>query len=282
MSLRVDPSDVEMDARIDEYFQANYELLSLEGGRQLGPQAIAAAREQVHAYWIKLKDVAAKVTDTEVKLTLPDQTTPDGRRFSIEGVVDIVREEGRTTMYDVKTHEADYVRANLKLYSPQLNVYAHIWQNLRGQELNSTAIISTVLPPMLHEAFVSADQVRFDREMQKWNPLVDVPFDQDDVQTTIDEFAATVDAIEEHRFAPPPVGTLQAQLPGNSRKSFATSVCKECDARFSCSSYRVYALGSGLATARTFRQYYDDHLSDAEENDWLSAGLSYADPTSLD
>jgi hypothetical protein len=207
-------------------------------------------------------------------LTLPDQTTPANRKFSIEGVVGIVREEGWTTMYDVKTHEADYVRANIDLYSPQLNVYAHIWQKLRGQGLDATAIISTVLPPMLHEALTFGDNIRVERELEKWNPLVAVEFNQDDVELTIDEFAAVVDAIEEHRFAPPPVAVLQAQQPGNSRKSFATSVCNECDARFSCSSYRAYALGSGLASSRTFRQYYNDNLSDSEQNDWLSAGLA--------
>ena len=48
-------------------------------------------------------------------------------------------------MYDVKTHDAEAVRANLTL-ERQLNVYAHIWQNLRGQGLDEPAVISTALP----------------------------------------------------------------------------------------------------------------------------------------
>jgi hypothetical protein len=63
-------------------------------------------------YWQKLKHVAEKVTDTEVRLVLPHQQTPQNRRFNIEGVVDILRDEGRTIMYDIKTHDVDYVREN--------------------------------------------------------------------------------------------------------------------------------------------------------------------------
>lgn len=271
--IPVNPADVpDIEIRLREYFEDNYESLSMDGGRQLGPQALAAAWEQVLLYWRKLSDLAVRVTDTEVKLTLPDQVTPKGRRFSIDGVVDIVREEGRTTMYDVKTHEADYVRANIEEYERQLNVYAHIWQSLRGQDLDAAAIISTVLPPLLHEAVVAGDEARAERELEKWNPLVDIPFDQDNVDETIADFARVVDAIEDHRFAPPPVAVLKEQLPGQN-KSFATAVCINCDARFSCASYRAHALRSGLAAARTFKQYFAENVSDSERSDWLTAGL---------
>ena len=55
------------------------------------------------------------------KLALPGKVTPKGRPFVIEGVVDIVREEGEVRMCDLKTHEAAVVRAELDLYVDQLN-----------------------------------------------------------------------------------------------------------------------------------------------------------------
>ncbi len=70
-------------------------------------------------YWKKLRHIAEKVTDTEVRLNLPNQTTPKGRGFCVEGVVDIVREDEKVTMYDIKTHDlaviaTDTMRRNIK------------------------------------------------------------------------------------------------------------------------------------------------------------------------
>jgi len=89
--------------------------------------------------------------DAMVKLSAYDFSIYGG----IEGVVDIVREEGRTTMYDIKTHDLDTIHGNLELYEQQLNVYAHIWRHLRGQELDETAIISTSFPSAVKEALNS-------------------------------------------------------------------------------------------------------------------------------
>ena len=50
-------------------------------------------------------------------------------------MVDIVREHDRTTMYDIKTHDPEFIEANKDFYQQQLNVYAYIWQNLRAQGL---------------------------------------------------------------------------------------------------------------------------------------------------
>ena len=58
-------------------------------------------------YFRKMREVAETVSETEVKLTLPEQVSPHGNKFTIEGVVDIIRENESTTMYDIKTHDAD-------------------------------------------------------------------------------------------------------------------------------------------------------------------------------
>src|SRR5690348_9617353 len=140
----VDSDDVE--ARIHEFFEENFEALRLAGDRSLAPEVKEAALQQVLLYWRRLKDIALKVTDTEVRLNLPHQVTPQGRMFGIEGIVDIVREQGETVMYDIKTHDADAIRQNLGAYEQQLNVYAYIWQKLRGEALDAMAIIATRFP----------------------------------------------------------------------------------------------------------------------------------------
>jgi hypothetical protein len=133
----------DIEAFIRQVFEENFELLAAESGHVISAESRAAALQQVLLYWRKLRHVAERVTDTEVHLTLPGQRSPRGREYSIEGVVDIVREDDRVVMYDIKTHEADYVRANLDLYRQQLNVYAHIWRSCAAS--SSTVRLSS--PP---------------------------------------------------------------------------------------------------------------------------------------
>src|SRR5688500_987694 len=131
----------EIIERIRELFEDNYEVMRLEGGHAITEDIKRLALNQVLFYYEKMKDVATKVTQTEVKLTLPDQKTPKGRNFTIEGIVDIVRDDEETWMYDIKTHDPEYVMANKELYQKQLNVYAYVWQGLRGEALDQTAVI---------------------------------------------------------------------------------------------------------------------------------------------
>ena len=105
----------EMEDFLREVFEENFEHLRLESGHSITPYGKEVAFNQVLIYWRKMRGVAENVTDTEVRLSLPQQETPRGREYTIEGVVDIVREQDRTMMYDIKTHEADYVRANLEM-----------------------------------------------------------------------------------------------------------------------------------------------------------------------
>ena len=97
---------LEMERFIHDRLEENYEQLRLEGGQALTPSVKNQALNQVRMYFRKLRKVAETVTDTEVKLTLPQQTSPKGHKFTVEGVVDIIRDEERqeTIMYDIKTH----------------------------------------------------------------------------------------------------------------------------------------------------------------------------------
>jgi hypothetical protein len=70
----------EVEARIREFFEENLQALQAEGGHPLAPDVKEIALQQVLLYWRKLRDVAERVTDTEVRLTLPEQLTPRGVR----------------------------------------------------------------------------------------------------------------------------------------------------------------------------------------------------------
>jgi hypothetical protein len=260
-----------IEAVIRRLFEENYERLRLEGGHSLSPEAREVAWQQVRLYWLKLHEVAAKVTDTEVKLNLPGQTTPKGRKFGIEGVVDIVHEDSRTTMYDIKTHDLDAIRGNLELYEQQLNVYAHIWRNLRGQALDEVAIISTSFPRAVREALDSGIPRRLEAELAQWEPVVRIPFSEERLEKAIRHFSEIVDAIEDGDFDPAPVTKLQSRSPG-MRATFATQVCINCDARYSCDSFRVYNAQSRRIADATM-PYLAEGASDIDVTDRIVAGL---------
>lgn len=255
-------TDAAIEARLRELFEENYELLRADGGHALSPEVKLAALTQVLLYWRKLKGIATKVSDTEVPLVLPDQQSPAGRRYTIEGVVDIVQEADRTVMYDIKTHDADYVQQYRDLYENQLNVYAYIWQTLRGQPLHETAIIATAYPPAVKQ--VLQDPEGLSQALAAWEPVVPIPFDQQRVEATIAGFGATVDAIEEHCFQPRALADLQAQT-GSGRR-FGQDVCGNCDGRFSCSAYRDYARTSGHRQETQLRAF----LAQQDEQDRAS------------
>ena len=259
---------------INHFFEENYAWLQLEGGHRLTPYVKEAALRQVQMYWYRLGDIAMNVTDTEVRLTLPEQTSPKGRKYTIEGVVDMVRDDNQTIMYDIKTHQSGDVRAGLETYQRQLNVYAHIWQQLRNQELDEMAIIATAIPPEVMEAYRRRDRQRFDLELERWDPLVDIPMEQEKVEAMIRDFGTIVDRIEDKQFTPPPVETLW-QRTEEGRDTFATRVCRNCDARFSCASYREYALASNIRRDFNFNEYFaDDDASEEERFDRIVASFN--------
>jgi hypothetical protein len=272
--------DDEVDALISEAFERNLAELQADKGHALAPDVRATALNQVKFYWRRLRDIAERVTDTEVWLGLPGQRTPAGREFTIEGIVDIVREKDRTVLYDVKTHDADEIRANLAEYEKQLNVYAHIWQGLRGERLDETAVICTRYPRPVEEALANQDTAALDQTVAAWEPVIPIPFDPNRVDAVITEFGSIVDQIENHRFAPRNLATLRGREPG-LRAVFAVAVCRNCDARFSCHSYRDYALGTHASTEARFRPYIEETADDLEQEATRLSALdaSPADPT---
>jgi len=270
-----DPAyELELDAYIRQVFEQNYDELRLDSGHAISPDVKLTALNQVLLYWRVLREIAQNVTDTEVRLSLPGQETPRGRDYTIEGVVDILREEDRTVMYDIKTHNADYVRANLELYEQQLNVYAHIWKELRKQRLDEMAVIATDFPDAVRDALASENNDELTYALSQWQPVVPIEYDPLRLEGTVKEFGQVVDAIEDGRFAPPPLEKLQEHMSGLRNIRFGTHVCRNCDARFSCVSYRQYAwLGGKKAADRAILQYLQEAMTDAEQETWRSANL---------
>jgi hypothetical protein len=262
----------DIEQRLNEFFEENLAALALESGHSLSPEVKETARQQVLLYWRKLREIAERITDTEVRLSLPQQKSPKGRTFAIEGVVDIVREDEKVVMYDIKTHDTAAIKANIADYERQLNVYAHIWQNLRGQHLDETAVICTQLPEALRRAATAGDEQRVEHELERWEPVIAIPFAAEHVQETVRAFGNVVDQIEDGDFGPPALATLQGSLPGTAR-TFASEICRRCDARFSCASYRAYAHQASQGTERRFRRYFDDFGDDVDTTDRLVAAL---------
>jgi hypothetical protein len=194
---------------LKDAFEANFERLREESGRVVTPDVKKAALEQVLLYWRRLRTLAEQVTETEVHLVLPDQRSPEGRRYTLEGVVDIVREHDQTVMYDLKTYlDAEAAKADIDPHFKQLNVYAHIWQTLRGQPLDEVAVIATRPTRSLRSALATQDDARIAKALESWEPVLPVNVEQGVLDAVIAEFGCVVDAIEGHRFAPPPVETL--------------------------------------------------------------------------
>jgi hypothetical protein len=260
-------NDDEIETFIRDVFEENFEQLRLESGHTISANAKEAALNQVLLYWRKLHDIAERITDTEVILSLPGQETPGGREYTIEGVVDIVREEDRVVMYDIKTHDADYIRANIELYQQQLNVYAFIWEELRKQPLDESAIISTAFPDYVGRAMDSGDSEQLQAALKRWDPIIPIVYDPAQRDRTLHEFGKVVDMIEEGEFEAPPVERLREKIPGPREERFAVRVCRNCDARFSCDAYRSYVAPSGTASMAYFIE------SDPDTEEWRTANL---------
>jgi hypothetical protein len=268
-------TDKEIEDELLTMFDINYENLKLQGGHSMTSEVREAAWNQVLFYFRKLrKEIAEKVTKTEVKLTLPELETPAGRRFTIEGIVDIVTENDETWMYDIKTHEAGYITKNKRVYEQQLNVYAYIWEHLRGNKLDHTAVISTVLPSGLRNALnnIPINPEKVKAEIYKWNPVIPLAFNQEKIEDTIRDFGAAVDNIEAREFKPAPPEKLDASDDGKVK--FVTRYCINCDGRFSCSSYRKYVSKITDRKQADFRRYYSAYDDETAQTDYILSNLN--------
>lgn len=262
----------DFEAQIKILFDENYEFLKAEGGDVVTEFVRKEAFSQVLQYWKRNRPLIDKITESEVKLTLPGLRTPrKGIPYNLEGVVDIVREGGETWMYDLKTHERAAIESNLDGYKAQLNVYAYIWRGLRGNKLDNTAIISTPLPPALKNAIRSGNDEAIARERAAWDPIIPLGYSENEIERMIEEFGAVVEAIEDHEFQPPPTDRLTLKE-SKDRNIFAVRVCRNCDIRYSCASFRDYAKSSDRGN-QGFRRYLDDYGTENTAEAFIEGNL---------
>lgn len=271
--MEINWNEQEIQDFIEQAYEQNFDLLRLETGVAISPEVKRAGLQQVLFYWQKMRAVALNVSETEVRLSLPGQETPGERTFGIEGVVDIVREGGKTIIYDIKTHNADYVRTHMDDYADQLNVYAHIWKELQKQPLDGTAIICTEFPAEVKNALQNGDQDQLSRALARWDPLIEIAFNRRQVKDTIRAFGEVVDKIEDHEFSPPTVEKLQEPFTDSTQVRFGTHVCRNCDVRFSCDAYRVYMRHGRGQVDRYFEHNYGDLEVGEPLEEWRTAGL---------
>ena len=117
------PTDEEIELRIREFFEDNYQFLKDSTGHSIDGYTREVALQQVLYYWKKNRDLIKKITRSEVKLSLPEQETPKEKiPYTIEGIVDIVQEAEEVWLYDLKTHDLDSIKANLTPYKEQLYI----------------------------------------------------------------------------------------------------------------------------------------------------------------
>lgn len=264
--------DKEIEKTIRDLFNDNYEIMQFEGGHSITSYIKEEALNQIIFYYHKNRALIDKITDAEVKLTLPEQRTPvKSIRYTIEGIVDILREGEETWMYDIKTHDRAYIENNKDLYRRQLNVYAHIWKSLRGNELDNTAVLSTSLPSDLKIALKTGDQARIEHAISTWEPVIPLGFDESDIHEMIAEFGTVVEAIEDKRFTPPPAERLKKKDEGE-KNIFAHRTCRNCDARFSCESFREYVRTTGKS-GQSLKKYLDDYGTEIDRDEFIDANL---------
>ncbi|MGZ3747958.1 MAG: hypothetical protein ACXVCD_11520, partial [Pseudobdellovibrionaceae bacterium] len=75
-----------------------------------------------------------------------------------------------------------------------------------------------------------------------WDPVVEVNVKTPEVQTITKKFGEVVDKISTKEFAPPGLEKLKSKANGQDR-DFGSLVCRKCDGRFSCTTYREYMEG---------------------------------------
>jgi len=80
-----------------------------------------------------------------------------------------------------------------------------------------------------------------------------------------------VEAIEDHEFRPPEPERLSSKE-GQDRNIFAVRVCRNCDIRYSCASFRAYVKASDRGN-QGFRRYLDDYGTENSAEAFIEGNL---------
>ena len=269
--MAINMTEDEIELKLRDFFEENFEFLKDNSGHSIDSYMKEKAFQQVLYYWKKNRALIERITRSEVKLSLPEQKTPkDKIPYTMEGVVDIVQEVDGVWLYDLKTHDQERIKANLAPYKEQLFIYAFIWKNLQGNQLDNTAIISTPLPNKLEKAIELGKPELIEREVKNWEPIIPIGYSEDEVADMINNFGEVVERIENSDFAAPDVNTL-LNVPDGMKKPFAVHVCRNCDVRYSCKSYAEYMKVSKGANRNNMYKYMCARAED--QDDFVNGNL---------
>lgn len=258
-------SDAEIELKLRDFFESNFQYLKESSGHAIDGYMKEKAFQQVLYYWKKNRKLIEKITRSEVKLSLPERETPNDKiPYTIEGIVDIVQEKDGTWLYDLKTHDIDRIKANITQYKEQLYIYSYIWKKLQGNELDNTAVISTPLPERLEAAIRKRKPELIEQELEAWQPIIPIGYKEEEVEEMINNFGEVVEKIEKSEFCPPDIDVL-LNKPAGMKSVFAVHVCRNCDVRYSCSSYRKYLEVSKGATRNDMRKYMKPSAEERDE-----------------
>lgn len=258
-------TDEEIELKLRDFFEDNFQYLKDSSGHSIDAYLKEKAFQQVLYYWKKNRDLIERISRSEVKLSLPEQKTPDeGIPYTLEGVVDIVQEKDGVWLYDLKNHDPERIRADLTSYKEQLFIYAYIWKNLQGNDLDNTAIISTPLPYKLERAIERGSPDLIERELKAWEPVIPIGYSEDEVAGMIGNFGEVVEHIENSDFTAPDLDSLISAKDG-AKKPFAVRVCRNCDVRYSCRSYAEYMKVSRGAKSNSMYKYMSARAEDQDE-----------------
>lgn len=190
--------------------------------------------------------------------------------------MDLVSDDSGTTMYDLKTLEKDVILQDKDKFKMQLSIYSHIWKGIRDQNLDGAAIIATSVPSEIKKEikeFIEDPEGKykqFSAALVKVNPIIPIEVNEEQIQNFLNEFGDTIDKIEERIFTPTSTKELKTKQPG-SNSDFGSLVCRNCDARYSCDSYREYIESAGGKARTLFAQYWDNEDETAEN--WVIDNL---------
>lgn len=254
-----------LEEKLEDFFEANFQYLKETNGHTIDNRMKERAYDQVLYYWKKNRNLIEKATRSEVKLSLPEQQTPNKKySYTLEGTIDVVRQNDMNCLYDITTRSLEQVHGDIKPFREQLNVYAHIWKGLdESNTIDKLGVISTSVPKKVREAVESGVKEKIEKAFDDWEPVVELQYSEDEIAEMINNFGEVVEKIQDCDFKAPSAERLLTVVPGTG-ETYGNHICSNCDIRFSCESYKQY---KGKKSDGTGYSVNDDLKLEEEKED---------------
>lgn len=186
---------------IEKWLRLNYATVSKSEHAYLGEKQLEAAVKQVKKY-VELEEKAhnhdwSHIQDTEVDVGLVKEN------YILEGTVDLIRGEGdKVDIVDFKSEKKPDMfneRERIALYKKQLQIYAHLVEERRGQKVGKMILYYT--------------------GTESGVPTVTFEKNKSSIEETISEFSNIVSKIQKKDF---------------SKYCESAVTCSNCDMRYYC------------------------------------------------